>query len=84
MGWSRLCCGFNPHQSSASKHVFSDLRGVASRFNSFCKMFEHHFMVRGKGISTHARHLLSGLLSKQRRKNIECIEADVAATMGAE
>lgn len=43
-------------------------------------MFEHHFIVRGKDISTHARHLLSGLLSKQRRKNIECIEADVDAS----
>jgi SRSO17 transposase len=41
-------------------------------------MFEHHFIVRGKDVSPHARHFLSGILGSQRRKNIECIEADVA------
>lgn len=41
-------------------------------------MFEHHFVVRGKDVSTHARHFLSGILGNPRRKNIEGIEADVA------
>ncbi|MEN9636115.1 MAG: superfamily endonuclease, partial [Verrucomicrobiota bacterium] len=41
-------------------------------------MFEHHFIVRGKDVVRHARHYLSGLLGKERRKNIERIEADVA------
>jgi SRSO17 transposase len=41
-------------------------------------MFESHFIVRGRDVSDHARHFLSGLLGSQGRKNIECIEAEVA------
>ena len=41
-------------------------------------MFDHHFIVRGKDVIRHAQHYLSGLLGKERRKNIERIEADVA------
>ena len=41
-------------------------------------MFEHHFIVRGKDVGSHARSYLSGLMGTQRRKNIERIEADVA------
>lgn len=51
---------------------------MARRFVDCCKMFEHHFVVRGKDVAQHARHYLSGLLGTQRRKNIERIEADVA------
>ena len=43
-------------------------------------MFEHHFIIRGHDVTRHARHYLSGLLGTQRRKNIERIEADVAAS----
>jgi hypothetical protein len=35
-------------------------------------------MVRSKNVSGHARHYLTGLLGRERRQNIECIEADVA------
>jgi len=41
-------------------------------------MYEHHFIVRGKNVSAHAVHFLTGILGNQKRKNIECIEADVA------
>ena len=41
-------------------------------------MFEHHFIVRGKDVGSHARSYLSGLMGTQRRKNIERIESDVA------
>lgn len=51
---------------------------MASRFVQCCQMFEHHFIVRGHDIGTHARHYLSGLLGTQRRKNLERIESDVA------
>jgi hypothetical protein len=43
-----------------------------------CCDYSHHFMVRGKNVSGHAGHYLTGLLGRERRKNIECIEADVA------
>lgn len=43
-----------------------------------CRDYSHHFIVRGKDVSGHARHYLSGLLGKESRKNIERIEADVA------
>ncbi len=51
---------------------------MARRFIDCCEMFEHHFIVRGHDVSRHARHYLSGLLGKERRKNLERIEADVA------
>lgn len=51
---------------------------MARRFIDCCEMFEHHFIVRGHDLSGHARHYLSGLLGKERRKNIGRIEADVA------
>lgn len=43
-------------------------------------MFEHHFVVKGRDVSEHARHYLSGLLGTQRRKNIGRIGEDVAAS----
>lgn len=51
---------------------------MARRFTDCCKMFEHHFIVRGHDVIHHARHYLSGLLGTRRRKNIECIRGDVA------
>jgi SRSO17 transposase len=54
------------------------VRVLARRFVDCCEMFEHHFIVRGHDVADHARHYLSGLLGKERRKNIERIEADVA------
>lgn len=53
---------------------------MASRFVGFCEMFSHHFVVRGKDNSQHARSYLSGLLGTARRKNIGRIEEDVAAS----
>jgi SRSO17 transposase len=53
---------------------------MARRFTDYCEMFEHHFIVRGHDMAHHGRHYLSGLLGTQRRKNIERIEADVAAS----
>ena len=53
---------------------------MARRFIDCCEMFEHHFIVRGHDVSEHARHYLSGLLGKERRKNLERIEADVAGS----
>lgn len=41
-------------------------------------MFDHHFIVRGKDVTDHARHFLTGVLGGRGRKNIEGIEADVA------
>ena len=43
-----------------------------------CRDYSHHFTVRGKDVSGHARHYLTGLLGRERRKNIERIESDVA------
>lgn len=43
-----------------------------------CRDYSHHFTVRGKDVSGHARHYLTGLLGAERRKNIERIESDVA------
>jgi len=51
---------------------------MARRFIDCCEMFEHHFVVRGHDVVRHARHYLSGLLGRPRRKNIECIRSDVA------
>lgn len=42
-----------------------------------CADFSHHFIVKGQDMGGHARHLLTGLLGTQRRKNLERIEADV-------
>lgn len=43
-----------------------------------CRDYSAHFLVRGKDVSPHARHYLTGLLGKSGRKNMERIEADVA------
>lgn len=43
-----------------------------------CERYEHHFVARGMNSVGHARHYLSGLLGKQRRKNIETIHHDVS------
>jgi SRSO17 transposase len=62
-------------------HKKNDTQGVrclSHRFIEFCEMFEHHFIVRGKDVGSHARSYLSGLMGTQRRKNIERIESDVA------
>ena len=40
--------------------------------------FSAHFVVRGKDVGQHAADYLSGLLSTNRRKNIECINKDVS------
>jgi len=50
---------------------------MASCFVQMCRDYSHHFVVRGKDVGAHARHYLSGLLGKERRKNIERIESDV-------
>ncbi|MEX2579761.1 MAG: IS701 family transposase, partial [Verrucomicrobiales bacterium] len=46
----------------------------------FCESYSRHFVSQGMNGVTHARHYLSGLLGKQRRKNIETIENDVAGS----
>ena len=43
----------------------------------FCESYSKHFVGRGINSVSHARHYLSGLLGKERRKNIERIELDV-------
>lgn len=43
----------------------------------FCDSYSKHFVGRGINSVMHARHYLSGLLGKERRKNIERIELDV-------
>jgi SRSO17 transposase len=53
---------------------------MARRFMDFCQDYSRHFIVRGKDVSDHARSYLSGLLGTQRRKNIERIGEDVAAS----
>lgn len=53
---------------------------MAGRFVDYCQRFEHHFIVRGRDVTRHAQHYLSGLLGVQRRKNIGRIEADVAGS----
>jgi SRSO17 transposase len=40
--------------------------------------FSAHFVIRGKDVGQHAADYLSGLLSTNRRKNIECINKDVS------
>lgn len=45
-----------------------------------CNDYGAHFVVKGKDVSAHARSYLSGLLGTQRRKNIERIGEDVAAS----
>lgn len=39
--------------------------------------FSSHFIVRGKDVNKHATDYLSGLLGTDRRKNLECINADI-------
>ncbi len=43
-----------------------------------CDRYEHHFIGQGMNSVNHACHYLSGLLGKQRRKNIETIHNDVS------
>lgn len=43
----------------------------------FCDQYRHHFVGQGMNSVDHARHYLTGLLGKQRRKNIETIQNDV-------
>jgi SRSO17 transposase len=45
-----------------------------------CRDYSSHFIVHGRDVTGHARHYLSGLLGRERRKNIERIEADVAGS----
>ena len=44
----------------------------------FCESYSRHFVSQGMNSAKHARDYLSGLLGKQRRKNIETIENDVS------
>lgn len=46
----------------------------------FCDRFSQHFVGRGFNSINHAHHYVSGLVGKQRRKNIETIENDVAGS----
>ena len=46
----------------------------------FCESYSRHFVRQGMNAVTHAHHYLSGLLGKERRKNIETIENDVAGS----
>jgi SRSO17 transposase len=50
---------------------------MASRFITYCDMFNHHFKLYRWDTSPQARQYLSGLLGNAPRKNMECIEADV-------
>jgi len=43
-----------------------------------CDRYQHHFIGQGMNSVDHARHYLTGLLGKQRRKNIETIHNDVS------
>ena len=43
----------------------------------FCDSYSRHFITQGMNGVTHATDYLSGLLGKERRKNIETIENDV-------
>ena len=45
-----------------------------------CNEYGHHFGVKGKDVSGHARSYLSGLVGTQRRKNIGRIGEDVEAS----
>lgn len=45
-----------------------------------CNDYGRYFVVKGKDVSGHARSYLSGLVGTQRRKNIERIGEDVAAS----
>ncbi len=44
----------------------------------FCDDFGHHFIIKGRDVSEHARSYLSGLVGSPRRKNIGGIGEDVA------
>lgn len=51
---------------------------MGKRFVEYCQDYGRHFVVYGKDSSGHARDYLSGLLGKERRKNIGRIGEDVA------
>ncbi len=61
-----------------NKNDFAVLRTPATSFMRLRRDYSHHFTVRGKNVSGHARHYLTGLLGRERRKNIERIESYVA------
>jgi len=50
---------------------------MASRFMNFCEDYSEHFVARGRNSVDHARGYMSGLLGRQRRKNMETISWDV-------
>ena len=50
---------------------------MASRFMKFCDDYSGHFVSRGRNSVDHARGYVSGLLGRQRRKNMETICWDV-------
>jgi SRSO17 transposase len=75
-----LACSDREKRRCKTKNDFASLQGMARRFVQMCGDYSHHFVVRGKDVSLHARHFLSGLLGAQRRKNIERIEGDVAGS----
>jgi SRSO17 transposase len=43
----------------------------------FCEDFSHHFVIKGRDVSEHARSYLTGLVGTGRRKNIGRIGEDV-------
>lgn len=59
---------------------------MARRFMSFCQDYSSHFIARGRNSTGHARHYLTGLLGRQRRKNIEtfCNEVEDSDYQGIE
>ena len=50
---------------------------MSARFMSFCEAYSSHFIDRGRNSVEHARRYVSGLLGRQRRKNMETICWDV-------
>jgi len=50
---------------------------MSSRFMDFLESYSPRFVVQGMNGTGHARHYLSGLLGRQRRKNMETISWDV-------
>jgi SRSO17 transposase len=69
-----------PEESAIKKNDASALQGLARRFMELCNDYGHHFVVKGKDVSGHARSYLSGLVGTQRRKNIGRIGEDVEAS----
>ena len=63
--------------TAPTKNALRSLAGIGKRLNVMILDFSAHFVVRGKDVGQHAADYLSGLLSTNRRKNIECINKDI-------